>query len=357
MSETAAAQPTVYFDGASSRRRIVELDFASDTLNVVEKSATLASWPYDDIRRADGRPGILRVSCMSAPELARLEIDDTDLAAQLLLRATLINKHEKERASTIKIVGWSLAAAVSIVFVALVGVPYAADQVTPFIPRSFENRFGEAAQKQLPLFFDGKTCEGADGKAAFTTLMEKVRNAGNLDTEIKASVIASAIPNAIALPGGVTLMFNGLLQKANNPDEIAAVMAHELGHVANRDHVRSMITNGGTSFLIGLLFGDVTGAGAAIFTANAIFNASHSRNAEEKADGFAIGVMHKLGRSPKPLGELLTRVTGTERQRSILSSHPVSAERLDRMTREDRPVTGAPLLTDAEWTALKKICG
>ncbi len=119
MSETAATtQPTVYFDGTSSRRRIVDLDFA-DTLNIVEKSATLAAWPYDDIRRADGRAGVLRVSCTSAPELARLEIDDSMLAAQLLSRASMIDKHENERASTIKIVGWSLAAAASIVLVAL----------------------------------------------------------------------------------------------------------------------------------------------------------------------------------------------------------------------------------------------
>lgn len=356
MSETAAALPTIFFDGTSSRRRIVDLDFG-DRLIIVEKGLTLASWSYDDIRRADGRTGALRVSAIGAPELARLEIDDTTLAAELLARARFIDKHETERASAVRIVGWSLAAAVSIVLVALYGVPYAADQVTPFIPQSFEKRFGEAAQKQLPMFFDGKTCEGAEGKAAFTRLLNKVREAGGLRTEITATVIASPVPNAIALPGGVTMMFNGLLQRANNPDEVAAVMAHELGHVVHRDHVRGMITNGGTSFLIGLLFGDVTGAGAAIFAANSIFNASHSREAEERADGFAIAVMHKLGRSPKPLGELLTRITGTGRQRSILSSHPVSADRLDRMTREDRPLTGPPIITDAEWTALKKICG
>lgn len=356
MSEAPAALPTVYFDGSSSRRRIVALEFG-DALTIVESGAALASWNYDDIRRADGRAGALRLSSIAAPELARLEIDDAALAAEVLARARFIDKHDSERASAMKIVGWSVAAAISIVIVALYGVPYAADQVAPFIPQSFEKRFGEAAQKQLPMFFDGKTCERADGKAAFTKLLEKVREAGGLKTEITATVIASPVPNAIALPGGVTMMFNGLLQRANNPDEVAAVMAHELGHVANRDHVRAMITNGGTSFLIGLLFGDVTGAGAAIFTANAIFNASHSREAEERADGFAIAVMHNLGRSPKPLGQLLTRITGDSRQRNILSSHPVSAERLDRMTRDDRPVTGAPILTDAEWTALKRICG
>lgn len=356
MSETTAALPTVYFDGASSRRRHVTLAFG-EALNIVENGAAVASWSYDDIRRADGRAGTLRVSCMSAPELARLEIDDAVAAAELLARARFIDRHSSGRASTVKIVGWSLAAAASIVLVALVGVPYAADQVTPFIPKSFEKRFGEAAQRQLPVFFDGKTCENAAGKAAFTKLLGKVREAGGLDAEVTANVIASSVPNAIALPGGVTLLFNGLLQQARSADEVAAVMAHELGHVANRDHLRAMITNGGTSFLIGLLFGDVTGAGAAIFAANSIFNASHSRDAETRADGYAIAVMHELGRSPKPLGELLTRITGTDRQRSLIASHPVSAERLERMTREDRPVTGPPLLTDAEWASLKKICG
>ena len=112
MSDPAATQPTVYFDGTSSRRRIVSLEFG-DTLNIVENGVTLASWAYDAIRRAEGRPGALRLSAIGAPELARLEIDDAALAAQLLARATLIDKHDSERASAAKIVGWSIAAAVS----------------------------------------------------------------------------------------------------------------------------------------------------------------------------------------------------------------------------------------------------
>jgi Zn-dependent protease with chaperone function len=47
------------------------------------------------------------------------------------------------------------------------------------------------------------------------------------------------IPNAFALPGGKVYLFDGLLAKAENPDEIAGVLAHELGHLKHRDGIRA----------------------------------------------------------------------------------------------------------------------
>ena len=154
-------------------------------------------------------------------------------------------------------------------------------------------------------------------------------------------------------------MFSGLLAKAENADEIASVLAHELGHLKHRDSTREVIHNGGSSFLIGLLFGDVTGSGAVVFVSRSLLSASYSREAEQAADTFAIDVMHKLGRSPKAGGELLFRVTGREADRSIsiLASHPLTEDRLARMRAEDRPPSGPPLLADPEWLALKAICG
>jgi hypothetical protein len=57
------------------------------------------------------------------------------------------------------------------------------------------------------------------------------------------------------------------------------------------------------------------------------------------------------------MGELLFRVTGKEGGNlSILAGHPLTEDRLKRMTGEDRPASGPPLLTAEEWTALKGIC-
>ena len=60
------------------------------------------------------------------------------------------------------------------------------------------------------------------------------------------------------------------------------MLAHELGHLKHRDNMRKLIYNGGTSFLIGLLFGDVTGSSALIFASRSLVTASYSREAEHE---------------------------------------------------------------------------
>ena len=351
------AGTAVYFDGMSNRRRTVSLSFG-DRLEINEDEATLTAWSYDDVRRADGPSGILRVACLTAPTLARLEIRDAALAAELVSRCTKIDEQRPGRRGVATIVGWSLAATVSIVAIILFGVPLAADRLTPLVPQSFERRLGEVADAQVKTVFDGKVCTNAPGQAAFIKLVNAVREAGRLDTSIQSAVLSNPIANAFALPGGKVYLFEGLLAKAENPDEIAGILAHELGHLKHRDSTRNLIYNGGTSFLFGLLFGDITGSGALIFASRSLLTASYSREAEQNADTFSIDVMHRLGRSPKPMGELMFRVTGKEGDRSlsILASHPLTEDRLARMSKEARPVSGPPLLTPQEWISLKSIC-
>jgi Zn-dependent protease with chaperone function len=253
---------------------------------------------------------------------------------------------------------WSLGAATSIVLMVLFGVPLAADRLAPLVPEGLERRIGEVAEKQVKLLFDGRVCDNPAGQQAFTKLVGALREQAGMDTSVQSAVLSSSIPNAFALPGGKVFLFDGLLAKAENPDEIAGVLAHELGHHKHRDNMRGLIHNGGTSFLIGLLFGDITGSSALIFASQTLVNASHSREQEGDADTFAIEVMQKLGRSAKPMGELLFRITGKEGGKglSILSGHPLTEDRLARMTREHKSPSGPPLLTPEEWVALKDIC-
>jgi Zn-dependent protease with chaperone function len=349
--------PAVYFDGATSRRRLVTLAF-KDQLELHEPPETTTRWSYDDIRRADGPAGTLRVSCLSAPALARLEIRDAAVAADLAARCPRLDENIPGRHGVGAIIGWSLAAAASIVAVVLIGVPLAADRLAPLVPSSLERRLGDVAEGQVKVLFGGKSCTNASGEAAFNKLMNALREAARMDISIKSAVLSTPIPNAFALPGAKVYLLNGLLAKAENPDEIAGVLAHELGHLRHRDATRNLIYNGGTSFLIGLLFGDITGSGALIFASRSLVTLSYSREAEYNADTFAIDVMHRLGRSPKPMGQLLYRVTGkqVDKSLSILSNHPLTEDRLKRMSEEDRPPSGPPLLTPEEWTSLKAIC-
>lgn len=347
----------VYFDGLSSRRRAVHLRF-KDQLEISEDGAAPILWAYADIRRADSPAGVMRVSCLSAPALARLEIRDAALAAELASRCSQLNTHLLDGRGIAKIVGWSLAATISIVAVVLFGVPLLADRLAPLVPEALDRRLGEASEAQVKTIFGNQICHDAAGQAAFEKLVNALRKPAGLDTSVQASVLAIGIPNAFALPGGKVYLFSALLAKAENPDEIAGVLAHELGHVVHRDNMRELIYNGGTSFPIGLLFGDVTGSGAVIFASRSLVTSSFSREVEQNADNFSMRVMHRLGRPTKPMGELLFRVTGkqADSELSIVASHPLTEDRLKRLSEEDQPPTGAPLLTAEEWKSLKAIC-
>jgi Zn-dependent protease with chaperone function len=256
------------------------------------------------------------------------------------------------------IAGWSLAAVASILAVIWFGLPLVADRLAPLVPNALERRIGDAAERQIRIIFAGKTCNDPAGGALFKRLTTEIGKAAGIDAPVQAVVLTTPVPNAFALPGGKIYLFNGLLARAESPDEIAGVLAHELGHIRHRDSMRNMIYSGGASFLIGLLFGDITGSGALIFASRSLITASYSREAEASADAFSIDVMHNLGRPTKPFGDLLFRITGREGDNSlsILANHPLTEERLKRMREEDRPPSGPPLLTVEEWASLKAIC-
>jgi Zn-dependent protease with chaperone function len=354
----AAVEATTYFDGVSNRRRGVTLDFGAN-LQISEAGAAIASWRYDDLRLADGGQGTLRLKCVSALPLARLEVPSPVAQAEIRGRARFLDVEHDTGAQTRRIVAWSLAAIVSIAGIVLFGVPYVADRMVPLIPPSFERRLGDTVDNHVQVMFGGRVCTDPKGNAAFSKLVETLRQAGHVEARLQTAILLSPVPNAFALPGGKVYLLNGLLQKANNVDEIAGVIAHEIGHVVHRDQTRMIIRNGGTSFLIGLLFGDFIGSATAIFATRSVLAASYSREAEANADAFAIDTMHALGRSAAPMGELLFRVTGAQGARAIgiLASHPLTEERRALMQREARSITGPEILSGSEWQALKAVCG
>ena len=353
----AALSDAVYYDGLVARRRNVALRF-SISLEILEEGAVIDRWPFETIRKADSASGELRLSSTSAPELARLVIADPALAMRVTAQSPRIREGAAGQYSSWRIVAWSLGAAISILLVTFLGIPMLADRIAPLVPRSIEQRMGDMVDGQIAKIFDAKECSGPEGTAAFAKMMAALQQRSDSPFPIRARVIRSSVANAIALPGGRVYLFRGLLDKAESPDEIAGVLAHELGHVQNRDAMRRLIQSGGTSFLLGLLFGDVTGAGAVIFATQQMLGASYSRDAESRADGAAIATMTRLGRSPVPAGELMQRITGDQKDEiGLLASHPLTGERLERFKREEKSANGAPILDFGEWRALKNICG
>ena len=91
-------------------------------------------------------------------------------------------------------------------------------------------------------------------------------------------------------------MFEGLVEKSETPDELAGVIAHEIGHVAHRDGTRSILQSAGLSFLFGMLLGDFVGGGAVVIGARAVLQSSYSRDVESAADRYGVELMSRRRR-------------------------------------------------------------
>ena len=212
-----------------------------------------------------------------------------------------------QRERTGRILFWSAAAACSILLCVFFLLPILAERLTPLIPHSYERRLGTAVDNQVRTIFSGRICEEPRGLAALRELTGRLQSEHG-PAEVDVAVLDSRIPNAIALPGGRIYLFKALLDKAESVDEIAGVLAHEMGHVAHRDGLRKMIQAGGTSYLLGLLLGDVTGGGAIVIVSRYLVDSAHSREAEIAADDYAGRTMLALGRPAHPMALLLRRI-------------------------------------------------
>lgn len=109
--------------------------------------------------------------------------------------------------------------------------------------------------------------------------------------DYRVYVDESDVVNAVALPGGNIVVFSGLLDKIESTHEIAFVLAHELGHYHNRDHLKVM----GRSLLMVILSIALSGHGSSAtnFFLNSInfMQIRYSRGQEKKADLFALDLL------------------------------------------------------------------
>ncbi|MFZ5692345.1 MAG: M48 family metallopeptidase [Pseudomonadota bacterium] len=372
MSEPIAVGLTsnaVYFDGITSARHDVTLELNDHAVVIFDRTGELIDqWPYARLKHLSAPRHIFRIGLRKAENLARLEIADHDMAHAIDLACPDIDRTgTSARKAKRRAIALSFLAAVSLFAVAVYGVPAIADRIAPLIPQGVERRLGSAADTQVRTMLDKGPrdrpfeCGGAPveqaGRAAFEKLMSRLRTAADLRAPLQAAVIRRDEANAIALPGGHVYVFKGLIDQADTVDEVAGVIAHELGHVANRDGARAILQATGLSLIFGILLGDFVGGGAVVLASESLLKSAYSRGAESRADEYAVRTMQAAGGDPRALGRFLGRIAGKARSGSIFMDHPGTAERVARIDAIAPPQSGgATLLDAAEWRALKRIC-
>ncbi|MPZ57319.1 MAG: M48 family metalloprotease [Rhizobiales bacterium] len=359
----------IYFDGTTSARHDVSVELTPETLVILDsRGDDLAEWPYADIEHLSAPKQVLRLGLNGEPALARLEIHDPAFAAEIDDRALTVDRSgATDRRARIRVIALSLVATLSLVVVAVFVVPELAARLAPLVPAGVERRLGEAVDAQVRSMLDtrklgdrlvcGSLPVEQPGQAALEALIESMERAAALPLPLKVSVVRRTEANAIALPGGHVYVFQGLLDKAESPDELAAVIAHEIGHVVHRDGTRSMLQSAGLSLLFGMLLGDFVGGGAVVLAAGTLIRSSYSREVELAADAFGTRLVGRIGGDAAALGTILRRIDGGRKPGvRIWLDHPDVEDRVRAINVIAPPSSRAPLLDAAQWAALRRIC-
>ena len=140
--------------------------------------------------------------------------------------------------------------------------------------------------------------------------------------------------NAFATPGGYLYVYRGLLETAQNEAELAAVMAHETGHVVARHAARSMVVAYGLDAMTSLAAGKNPGLAAQLTSsiAGKGLLLAHSRADETEADEYGARYASAAGYDPHAFPTFFQRLQKVEGSQpgvmTYLSDHPATGDRI-----------------------------
>jgi len=372
----AAPSEAVFFDGQTAQRHPVLVSVSSDGLGLIIDQQTGASpwlWPLNRLRMLADQAALSTLTLTlhsdsndeSPRDPARLVLSNPDLIAWVRSTAPQLAKRDVRRGTVPKILSRLGLAVVSIAVILFVILPRLSDFLANRMPLETEVKFGRAVVSQMErLLGMGKSgdilCRDPAGEAALNRIASRLMDGQDLNYAISFSVLDHEMVNAFAAPGGQIVILRGLLDTSDTPEEVAAVLAHEIGHVEARDPTRLMLRAAGSAGILSIVLGDVTGGTVIGVIGDQMLQASYTRQAEAAADAFALAMLQAAQVDASALADFFDKLSGLEggfTPPEYLSSHPPSTARATR-ARDFAAGQSAttPVISDAEWKALKAIC-
>lgn len=137
-------------------------------------------------------------------------------------------------------------------------------------------------------------------------------------------IVRNRTVNAFALPGGVLVLHTGLLAFADSPEEVVAVLAHEIGHSEEGHIMNKLMKEVG----FGVLFGAITGGDVGVMTeiGRKLLSSSFDRGYEREADAYAMQLMENASINPRYLAVFFHRMAEDSdnimNRIDFISTHP-----------------------------------
>ena len=173
--------------------------------------------------------------------------------------------------------------------------------------------------------------------------------------------------NAFALPGGFVFVYSGLIKMADEEDELAGALAHEIAHVAARhltcrESKQELI--GIASIPASIILGGWGGYAArqAAGVVNPMLSLKFSRNDEKTADYLGVQYMYAAGYDPNGAISIFEKLEALEKQKPgavgrLLATHPMDSDRIAATQKEiDRILPSKPeyVVTTSEYKEVRE---
>lgn len=158
----------------------------------------------------------------------------------------------------------------------------------------------------------------------------------NLDSpqyEFKFHIIDEAEANAFTTLNGNIYIFSGLIKEVSSAEELALIIAHEIGHAENKHVVEKLIKTVGME----ALFSIMTGGDPVLISeiSKLTLSTSFDRLNEEEADDFALKLAFDSKLNPRRLAQFFLKMKGKDQSRleeklAFISTHPMSSDRIKK---------------------------
>jgi hypothetical protein len=344
--------PVSWYDGTTALRREGTASWSGDRLLLDEDGGVRYAVPFADLHFVETLPDERVYGRHSVPDFRlRLPLALPPGIERHLPRPSHYGGWVDRLGlgKAVVIFGIASAAAVALFMTA-------PEWLGPRIPETFEARIGEAMVGN----FGNRLCSTPQGDAALAKLLDAVDPS---DRQVRAGIANIDMVNAVALPGGQVMLFDGLVQQAESPAELAGVLGHEVGHVRERHVMTALLRQFGLSIL---LSGANSGLGDTVFGLAAM---GYTRDAEREADEFARMQMARSNVSPLGAARFFERLaeeSGADEDADSesgpdiagwIASHPSPGARARAY--RTAATAGAdydPILTPAEFENLKGMC-
>ena len=361
------------FDGRSSQKHLVDVELTPQAIILKAPGDKPIRWAYPQLRwAADTSPFHIEHCAEGDEGLETLVVDDSDFYRSVLeIAPKSFSSRENESKFNWKLYSVGILVLIFSAYVFIKTVPsFLADQMVEKIPIEWEVTVGQSILKMLPVAQkpDPEVLKVLQDTVDFL----KQSLPGN-PYDLKVYILPVEQVNALALPGGPIVIFEGLIDKAESPEELAGVLAHEIQHILLRHSTRGILRNLAKSMLVTLFLGDVNSVMEGIVQlAGQLETLGLSREMEAEADQKGMELILAANIDPHGMIRIFKKLMQEDFSQkklpkgkpvseendlsSYFSTHPSSQNRLARLEKQMRSHENriwTPLFPNLDWNEIK----